>query len=86
MNRNGLIEALTRVLSTRKEARDAVETIFSKIKSSLKEGDKVIISGIGSFNTIIVKAKMVRNPKTGLMMSVPPRKKVRFKQSKDFFQ
>jgi nucleoid DNA-binding protein len=85
MNRNDLIESLTRVLSTRKEARDAVETIFAKIKSSLKNGDKVIISGIGSFNTIIVKAKRVRNPKTGLMMNIAPRKKVRLKQSKDFF-
>jgi nucleoid DNA-binding protein len=86
MNRNDLIEALTRVLSTKKEARDAVETIFETIKTSLKKSDKVTIAGIGSFNTIIVRAKMVRNPKSGVMMSIPPRKKIRFKQSKDFFK
>jgi nucleoid DNA-binding protein len=86
MNRNGLIEALTRVLSTRKEAHDAVETVFDAIKTSLKNGRKVTIAGLGSFNTIIVRAKMVRNPKTGLMMNLPPRKKIRFKQSKDFYK
>jgi len=86
MNRNSLIEALGKVLSTRKEARDAVETMFAAIKSSLKCGEKVVIAGIGSFNTIIVRAKMVRNPKTGQMMNVPPRKKIRFRQSKDFFE
>jgi nucleoid DNA-binding protein len=85
VNRNGLIEALLRVLSTRKESRDAVDTIFASIKSSLINGDKVLISGIGSFNTIIVEAKRVRNPKTGLMMNIAPRKKIKFKQSKDFF-
>jgi nucleoid DNA-binding protein len=86
MNRNGLIEALTSVLSTKKEAHDAIETIFGTIKSSLKNGHKVTLAGIGSFNTIIVRAKMVRNPKTGNMVNVPPRKKIRFKQSKDFFK
>ena len=85
MNRNTLIESLTKVLSTKKEARNALETIFSSIRNALKNGDKVIISGFGSFNANIMKAKRVRNPKTGLIMNISPRKKIRFRQSKDFF-
>ena len=85
MNKNDLIESLTKVLSTKKEARDAVETMFSKIKSSITGGDKAVVSGFGSFHSIIVKAKRVRNPKTGQMMNIPPRKKIRFRQAKDFF-
>lgn len=85
MNRNGLITSLMKVLSTKKEARNTLETIFSVIKTSLKNGDKVIISGFGSFLSSTMKAKNVRNPKTGQMMSIAPRKKIRFRQSKDFF-
>lgn len=85
MNKNDLIEALTKVLSTKKEARDAVETVFKRIQSALKEGDKAVISGFGSLHAIAVKAKTVRNPKTGQLMNIAPRKKVRFKQAKDFF-
>jgi DNA-binding protein HU-beta len=85
MNKNDIIESLTKVLSTKKEARDAAETIFRKIKNALKEGNKVVVSGFGSFNSVIMKAKRVRNPKTGQIINIPPRKKIRFRQSKDFF-
>ena len=85
MNKNDLVLSLTKVLSTKKEARDALETIFSRIKNALKNGDKVIISRFGSFHAFIMKAKRVRNPKTGQMLNISPRKKIRFRQSKDFF-
>ena len=85
MNKNGLIESLTKVLSTKKECRDALETVFAAIKKTLNSGDKVIISGFGSFHALTMKAKRVRNPRTGQMLNIPPRKKIRFRQSKDFF-
>ena len=85
MNKNDLIESLTKVLSTKKESRDATERIFSEMKRALREGDKVVIAGFGSFRTFIARAKQGRNPKTGQPIQILPKKKVRFRQSKDLF-
>lgn len=83
MNKKDIIESLTKVLSTKKEARDAVEMTFSEIKRALRESDKVVISGFGSFQPHVTRAKKGRNPKTGQTIHIPPRKKVRFHPSKD---
>ncbi|HBU68978.1 MAG TPA: hypothetical protein DEE98_01195 [Elusimicrobia bacterium] len=85
MNRNDLIESLLKVLSTKKEARDAVEGVFSLLAKSLSQGEKVVISGFGTFTPYISRAKKARNPKTGQTVHISPRKKVRFKQSKELF-
>jgi nucleoid DNA-binding protein len=85
MNRNDLVDALTRVLSTRKEARDAVERIFAEIIRALREGDKVVVAGFGSFHPFIARARRGRNPRTGLAIQLAPRKKIRFRQAKDLF-
>ena len=86
MNKKDLILSLTKVLSTKKEASDAVETVFSVIKRSLREGEKVLISGFGSFHPLVTRAKKARNPKTGQTVHVGPRKKARFHQSADLFK
>jgi len=83
MNKNDIIESLMKVLSTKKEARDAFTTIISGMKNALNRGEKVAISGFGSFHVVVRKAKRVRNPKTGQMMNISPRKKIRFRMSKD---
>lgn len=86
MNKKDLIESLTKVLSTKKEARDAIDTAFSNIQRALSEGSKVAISGFGTFQAYVTRAKKGRNPKTGQIISVPPRKKVRFRPSKDLLR
>lgn len=85
MNKNDLIDSLQKVLSTRKESVDALETVFSAMRSALREGDKVVVSGFGSFHPFTTKTKKGRNPKTGETLTLSPRKKVRFKLAKDFF-
>lgn len=85
MNKQHLIDSLTKVLSTKKESRDAVERIFSEIKKAVRDGRKVVISGFGSFSPVVTRAKKCRNPRTGESMHISPRRKVRFKQAKDLF-
>jgi integration host factor subunit alpha len=85
MNKADIIESLLKVLSTKKEAKDAVELTFEQIKKALNNDEKVVISGFGSFNPYVAKAKKCRNPKTGAAIHISPRKKVRFHQSKDLF-
>lgn len=54
--------------------------------NSLQNGDKVVITGFGSFNMFETKTKKGRNPKTGEKVLIAPMKKIRFKQSKNFFE
>ena len=83
MNKEHLIQALLKVVSTRKEATRSVEKIFSTIREGLRNGDKVVISGFGSFRVSYLRPRKCRNPKTGETILVKPRRKVRFKPAKD---
>lgn len=85
MNKKDLMNSLARVLSTKKEAKDAIETVFFEMRKALRDGEKIVISGFGSFNAFVARAKKGRNPRTGETVNVAPRKKVRFKQSKEMF-
>jgi len=86
MTKNDIVVALSKVLGSKKEAYTAVNKIFEEMSNSLKNGDKVVISGFGSFNMVETKVKRGRNPKTGEKLLIAPMKKIRFKQSKDFFE
>ncbi|MBW7944357.1 HU family DNA-binding protein [Patescibacteria group bacterium] len=44
---------------TKKASEEAVETLFEEITRSLKKGDKVVISGFGTFYLGRVKDKQV---------------------------
>lgn len=80
-----MIQVVERVVSTRKEASAAVEAMLSAVRHALRTGEKVVISGIGSFHVKMRKAKIGRNPKTGVTVPIPPRRAVRFRMSKDLF-
>ena len=66
---------------TKKEARKAVETILHTIKSSLENGDDVLLSGFGKFNVKAKSARKGRNPHTGESLMLNARKVVTFKPS-----
>jgi len=85
MTKNDLIDKISDVLPSKKQATEAVNKMFKEIVLSLKDGQKVVITGFGSFNLITTKTKKGRNPKTGEAVIVAPKKKIKFKQSKDFF-
>lgn len=86
MNKRDLLNALIKVLSTKKEASDAIEKIFSTMRNALRRNEKVVISGFGSFNVKLSPARKCRIPKTDKYVSIPARPKVRFKPSKDLIQ
>lgn len=86
MTKNDIAKALAAILSSKKEADAAVDKVFEEMSAALKNGDKVVITGFGSFNMFVTKTKKGRNPKTGESLLIAPMKKIRFKQSKDFFE
>ena len=56
---------------TRKEADDALELVTSVIIESLIAGEKVHLTGLGTFEIHERKAKETKNPRTGKPMTTP---------------
>lgn len=67
---------------TKKAAREAVESTLKTVLSSLTKGEKVVLSGFGTFLIRSRKARKGRNPKTGLSLQLPSMKTVGFVASK----
>lgn len=82
MNKQDLIEAVSKVVCTKKEAAQAVETMISEIKNALEKNEKVTLAGLGSFSVTTRKARTGRNPRTGETIQIPAKKVVRFRPSK----
>jgi|TARA_B100001093_G_C26367127_1_gene817135 nucleoid DNA-binding protein len=60
-----------------------IETVSESIQKSLYEGKSVQIRGFGTFFIKKLKKNFsARNPKTGNLIYIPERKKIRFKSSK----
>ena len=83
MNRLDIIKAVAKALSSKGDAARAVEATFDTIRQALNNSEKVVISNFGTFRVRARQARQGRNPKTGATVTVPPRKGVRFKASKN---
>ena len=66
VNKNQLIEALAaRYDGNKKAARHALDSVLDTITREVAKGEKVAITGFGSFEKRVRNARMVRNPQTG---------------------
>ncbi len=63
---------------TRAQAARALDAFVEGIRAGLSRGDRVTISGFGSFDVLHRKARRVRNPASGEAMEVAARKVPRF--------
>jgi len=59
---------------TRKASKDAVGAFLNGIRDSLKRGEKVVITGFGTFSIRKRAARPGRNPKTGEKITITARK------------
>ncbi len=66
-----------------KVTKIAVDTIVDTIKQAIVKGDRVEIRGFGSFTIRQYKAYKGRNPKTGQLVDVKPKKLPYFKVGKE---
>jgi DNA-binding protein HU-beta len=66
VNKSQLIDALAaRFEGNRKQAASALEAVLDTITREVAKGEKVAITGFGSFEKRIRDARWVRNPRTG---------------------
>ncbi len=59
---------------TAKAARDAVAAVFGTISDALKRGEKVVVTGFGTFLVRKRAARKGRNPQTGAEIQIPATK------------
>jgi len=86
MNRSHIIKEVSRFTADRRDADSAVRAAFEAMREALRNGEKVVISGFGTFSSAMRPAKECRNPKTGEKVSVGPRRTVRFKPARGVFE
>ena len=70
------------MVSTKKEAQEAVDCVFSSITKALQKGDTVTLVGFGSFKVVERKARKGRNPQTGEEIKIKASKAAKFTPGK----
>ena len=84
MNKSELVESLANNKNlTYKKAEEIINLIFDSMSDTLVKGGRIEIRGVGSFVVKDYKAYMGRNPKTGEVIQVQPKKLPFFKVGKE---
>ena len=66
MNKSQLVDVLAeRFDGNRKAAANALDAVLDTITRQVAKGEKVAITGFGSFEKAVRNARFVRNPQTG---------------------
>lgn len=75
MTKNELIEKVAKKSSlTKRAANDSVNATFNLVRDALVRGEKVVISGFGTFLIRSRAARRGRNPQTGQAIQIPQKK------------
>jgi DNA-binding protein HU-beta len=82
MNKGDLINEVSKVLKTKKDAQEAVDCVLSSITKALGKGDSVSLIGFGTFKVAERKARKGRNPQTGEEIDIAASKVPKFAAGK----
>ena len=83
MNQSELVYEVTNRLDvTRKEAEDVIDCFLELIAENLANGDKVVLSGFGTFEIRNRVSRSGVNPRTGERIDIPCQKTPAFKVGK----
>ena len=82
MNKAQFVEAIALDANIPKvEARKAIDTMIRVTVQSLREGERLTLTGLGTFNVQQRPERVGRNPRTGAAVKIPPRKVIKFRPS-----
>ncbi len=83
MTKRELIDLVARKSHMPKRAaNEAVEVFLAEIGRVLSKGEKVVLSGFGTFRVISMKGKTVRIPKTDKFVTIKSHRSPRFTPGK----
>ena len=83
MTKRDIIEQVARKAHlTKKGAEEAVDVFLAEIGRVLAKGEKVVLSGFGTFRVISMKGKTVKIPKTETLVTIKTHRSPRFTPGK----
>src|SRR5258708_34514307 len=83
MTKAELIEALSNKLPLNKaDAERAINIVLDDVIAALRQGERVNISGFGTFSVSERQARTGRNPKTGASVEISASRSAKFKPGK----
>ncbi|MDE7305221.1 MAG: HU family DNA-binding protein [Alistipes sp.] len=84
MNKAQLVEAVALDTNmTKIEARKAVDAVIRATVETLREGERLTLTGLGTFSIQHKSERVGRNPRTGASVKIPPRKVIKFRPTVD---
>ncbi len=88
MTKRDLIEEVVRLYPrySRRDAEVIVNSVFSSMADALRRDERIEIRGFGSFIVKHRQGREGRNPKTGRVVMVPPKRVPFFKVGKELKQ
>ncbi|MCZ4125682.1 HU family DNA-binding protein [Streptomyces sp. H39-S7] len=84
MNKAQLVEAIADKVGGRQAAADAVDAVLDAIVRAVVSGDRVSVTGFGSFEKVDRPARYARNPQTGERVRVKKTSVPRFRAGQGF--
>ena len=83
MNKRDLIARIARDTgATKSSAAAAVDALLDTMTHALTKGEAITFVGFGTFKTSLRRARMAKNPRTGVAIKIPKRRVVRFTAGK----
>jgi DNA-binding protein HU-beta len=80
MHKKDLIEQVARKTGkSQAEVKETLEAILETITDTVKKGNRVTLTGFGTFTRQKQAARMGRNPRTGKPLKIAAKNKVKFK-------
>ena len=83
MTKHELVDLVARKAHlTKKAAEEAIDVFLSEVGRVLAKGEKVVLSGFGTFRVISMKGKTVKIPNTDKMVTIKTHRLPRFTPGK----
>lgn len=83
MTKREIVELVSRKAHlTKKAAEEAVDVFLAEVGRVLAKGEKVVLSGFGTFRVISMKGKTVKIPNTEKMVTIKTHRSPRFTPGK----
>lgn len=83
MTKKDLVDLVSRKAhSTKRETEEVVEVFLDELGRVLAKGEKVVLSGFGTFRVISMKGKTVKIPKTDKFVTIKSHRSPRFTPGK----
>jgi len=84
MNKADLIDSVSEMSGMSKSSvKKILETTVKALTDGLSSGNKVLLTGLGSFNVVKRSPRTGINPKTLKVMNIPAKKFIKFTPGKD---